>query len=100
MRRGPRVTSVIAGLLLLMPPAARPEELGRLFFTPQARAELEQRRRAAPLLPPPPPGDPMRITGVVRRSSGRITVWINGEPVHDRRAQWAVTESSATGAGE
>lgn len=100
MRRGRPVPGLIAGLLLLVPPAARPEELGRLFFTAQARNELEQQRREQPSRASPPPDSPMRINGVVRRSSGRITFWINGKPMHDSRAWKAVTESSTTGAGE
>jgi hypothetical protein len=76
-------------------PAAQAEEpLGRLFFTPAQRASLDiarkQRARtavasdntaeetAAPV--------PQTITydGVVRRSDGKSTVWLNSRPVHDR----------------
>lgn len=94
------VPGVIAGLLMLMPPAVRPEELGRLFFTQEVREQLDERRREVPARASPPPGNPMRIHGVVRRSSGRMTVWINGKPMHDSRAQKAVTQVSAGGAGE
>ena len=74
-------------------PAPAQERLGRLFFTPAQRASLDvarsQRARttlatekteqeAAPV--------PQTITysGVLRRSDGKTTVWINNQPVHDR----------------
>ena len=70
------------------------EPIGRLFFTPAQRASLDvarsQRARttlatekteeitAAPV--------PKTITydGMVRRSDGKTTVWINSRPVHDK----------------
>ncbi|HEY7657535.1 MAG TPA: hypothetical protein VH881_11765 [Burkholderiales bacterium] len=74
-------------------PAPAQERLGRLFFTPAQRASLDvarsQRARttldtekteqdAAPV--------PQTITysGVLRRSDGKTTVWLNNQPVHDR----------------
>jgi len=78
------------------PPAAKqPVPLGRMFFTPAQRAQLDvartQRARttlatekteevqtAAPV--------PQTITydGAVRRSDGKTTVFLNGRPVHDK----------------
>jgi hypothetical protein len=74
-------------------PAPAAEELGRLFFTPAQRASLDvarsQRARAtlsterteqdaAPV--------PQTITygGLVRRSDGQTTVWINNQAVRER----------------
>ncbi|WP_265947708.1 hypothetical protein [Dechloromonas sp. A34] len=60
---------------------AEQEALGRLFFTPQQRAELNRQR----LLNPGVNAGTMdqqgsqTINGEVRRSSGRNTRWINGE---------------------
>jgi len=79
-------------------PAPAQERLGRLFFTPAQRASLDvarsQRARtalatenteqeAAPV--------PQTITysGVLRRSDGKTTVWINNQPVHDRESAGA-----------
>ena len=79
-------------------PAPAQERLGRLFFTPAQRASLDvarsQRARtalstekteqeAAPV--------PQTITysGVLRRSDGKTTVWINNQPVHDRQSAGA-----------
>jgi len=57
---------------------------GRLFYTPAQRAQLEaararnvtQVRQAVPDVAPPP----VRFDGVVIRSDGKTTRWINGQP--------------------
>jgi hypothetical protein len=67
------------------------EPLGRLFFTPDERARLDVLRRqpaprptaeAAPQDSAPPPVT-VRYSGMVRRSDGRSTAWINDRPVND-----------------
>lgn len=72
--------------------AAQARHLGRLFTTPQERALLDARRdgsviesqsAAAPALPPSPPA-PMQLNGVVQRSDGRTTVWLNDVPLTAR----------------
>lgn len=59
--------------------------LGRLFFTPEQRAALDERRKAR--LPDKPaslpPSPTTRVDGYVRRSSGKSTVWIDGQPVRE-----------------
>ncbi len=84
-------------LLLLLGGAARAEDnLGRLFFTPTQRAELDRERVAAatnasrpaavqaqPKAKAPPP-KMMTLNGIVRRSDGETTVWMNGKPLHER----------------
>ena len=83
-------------LLLLLPLAcgmahaqAQGPQLGRLFASPEQRAQLDARRYgpppadpalAAPPPPPPPPAPPVELNGVVQRSSGRSTVWLNQTP--------------------
>jgi hypothetical protein len=82
--------------LLLMalgaaPAAAADATLGRLFFTPAERNALEEARRKniraevqaaeAASKPKPPPVRSVAVTGVVRRSDGESTVWVNGKPV-------------------
>ena len=72
--------------------------LGRLFFSPAERATLDAARQAAaipppavsneeiPLLPeaaiseipPAPLPPPMTLNGIVARSGGPATVWVNG----------------------
>ena len=81
---------LLAGLL---PSPASAQELGPLFFTPEQRQELDRQREsglsslsspsgqneisgdATPANPAPPM---LSIDGVVTRSSGKRTVWING----------------------
>ena len=58
-------------------------ELGRLFFTPERRRELDRQREFKTEEKPAPASDPtLTIDGVVTRSSGKRTVWINGT-AHD-----------------
>ncbi|PHV13612.1 hypothetical protein CSQ90_27700, partial [Janthinobacterium sp. BJB303] len=33
--------------------------------------------------PPPPPGPPVELNGMVQRSSGRSTVWLNQAPQNE-----------------
>lgn len=64
--------------------AAPPADPGRLFYTPTQRAQLEaarvrnvtQVRQATSELDPPP----LRFDGMVVRSDGRSTSWVNGRP--------------------
>jgi hypothetical protein len=70
------------GLLLVLAPCAQAQELGRLFFTPQQRADLDARRKAR--VPDKPAAAAVaspvtRLDGYVKRSGGPSTVWINGE---------------------
>jgi hypothetical protein len=76
------------------PLEAPAKPVGRLFSTPAQRAELDVKRNngtlgmpdAPPAPPvevvntPPEPPPPMVLNGVVRRSGGKSTVWINDEP--------------------
>ena len=71
---------IIAAVLLLTTVAASAANLGTLFFTPEERARLDKQRRGEPEVPAATPGKP-EVTGFVRRSDGRNTVWINGVPL-------------------
>jgi hypothetical protein len=71
-------------LFLVLAPCAQAQELGRLFFTPQQRADLDARRKAR--VPDKPAAAAVaspvtRLDGYVKRSGGPSTVWINGESV-------------------
>lgn len=71
---------------LVAPGASGAETLGRLFFTPAQRSELDAGKRlsASPAASrPAAPRGPGSITlsGVVRRSDGEYTVWVNGRAV-------------------
>lgn len=67
--------------------AAQGSELGRLFYTPQQRAELDKRRLsnvpAQDEAPPVVQQPNVTVNGYVGRSSGKTTTWINGVPQFD-----------------
>ena len=81
--RTPRPASGLLYLMLLLSvpaPSAHAEDgLGRLFFTPERRQILDRQRQMNIQTRPETPEDPtLTINGVVARSSGKRTVWING----------------------
>lgn len=83
-------------VLLAAGPAAA-ESLGRLFTTPAERAQLQRLRLAPPVMvkPAPPPAPvaeappappevpPVTVNGVVIRSRGESTAWVNGKNTYD-----------------
>lgn len=61
---------------------------GRLFYTPAQRAQLEAARarnvtRIRPAAPDAGAPPPIRYDGVVIRSDGKITRWVDGQPQLD-----------------
>jgi len=80
MARNARVAGLL-GWLLANPAAVAEEAIGRLFFTPERRQQLDQRREMNTLDKPQIATDAtLTINGIVTRSSGKRTVWINGNP--------------------
>jgi hypothetical protein len=73
-----------AAALATLAPAQAAEPLGRLFFTPERRAALERQRQYNIQETRTVQGATMRLDGIVRRSSGHTTVWVNGQAQHDR----------------
>jgi hypothetical protein len=74
----------LLALALAAAPAAMAAELalGTLFHTPEERARLDRMRRGEPeQQAAPAPGGQSVVTGFVKRSDGRNTVWIDGSPV-------------------
>lgn len=95
MRLSVRIVSAglasLAGLALLAPAyAADDPALGRLFFTPERRVTLERQRTFNVQEAQALQGTTMTLDGVVYRSSGKATVWVN------RQAQ---TEGEASRTG-
>ncbi|MBT8445986.1 MAG: hypothetical protein HKO62_10665 [Gammaproteobacteria bacterium] len=94
---------LLTALLFLQPSIGSAEELGRLFLSPSERARLETLRRteaeAAQLasgLPEAaaepvaeaaasPPPAAVSFDGIVTRSDGTRTIWVNGESSYDGR---------------
>ncbi|MFA7240528.1 MAG: hypothetical protein WC091_10475 [Sulfuricellaceae bacterium] len=65
--------------------------LGRLFFTPEERANLDRARltggnpeqgQEQESTPDPQP-ESLTLNGIVKRSSGKITVWVNHAAQHE-----------------
>ena len=90
-----RAFSALVGLMLAATSAAAAaQQLGRLFFTPEQRAELDARRKAR--VPDKPAATLIEspsttLDGYVKRSDGKSTVFLNGAPVTEgadaKRAQ-------------
>ena len=69
----------ILGLAGPPSPANAEEPLGRLFFTPERRHNLDRQRQLNIQDRQEIPVDPsLTINGVVSRNTGKRTVWING----------------------
>ncbi|MCX7165454.1 MAG: hypothetical protein NTV11_04160 [Rhodocyclales bacterium] len=91
MRLSNCIMPTLVSLAMLAPAfAADTPEIGRLFFTPDRRAALERQRTFNVQEAQTLQGTTMSLDGVVQRSSGKTTVWIN------RQAQ---TESEASRTG-
>lgn len=83
--RASHLSAIAAGLLALAGqaiPAAGAEPLGRLFLTPERRAALERQRQLniQEVREQVIEGATLTVSGIVRRSSGRTTAWINDTP--------------------
>jgi hypothetical protein len=74
--------------LLLAATTASAEELGRLFFTPEQRAQLEHGKSQN--TDSGANSRALTVNGIVQKHGGSRTVWINGVPqpdgVNDDRA--------------
>lgn len=60
------------------------QELGRLFFSPQQRQDLDRRRTTNAQEAIVTREDKITLNGRVSRSSGKTTTWINGIPQNDQ----------------
>lgn len=63
---------------LIAATVANAEQLGRLFFTPAQRAELEYGRQQNDNTPDN--SRSLTVNGIVQKHGGERTVWINGVP--------------------
>lgn len=64
-------------------PGASAQELGRIFFTPQQRQDLDRRRNLNVTESEVVVESLVTVNGHVTRSSGKTTTWINGVPQYD-----------------
>jgi hypothetical protein len=82
---------VAAALLLAAAGSAWAEPLGRLFLTPERRAVLERQRQLNIQEVQTIEGATVTLDGVVTRSSGRSTVWVNQRPQNENALGTGVT---------
>ena len=92
-----RVLSTVVAAFLFTGSVQAQEPLGRLFFTAEQRAVLDARRKAglADQSMSTPGSSTTRLDGFVKRSDGKSTVWVNGQPIPE-----AAPEAPRIGAGE
>lgn len=78
---------LLAMVLALALAAAGPapaQELGRLFFSPERRAALDRARQFnVQSQQQVAEGNTLSVGGLVQRSSGKRTVWVNGVAIHE-----------------
>jgi len=91
-----RLTALAA--MLLIAGTACGADLGRMFFTPAQRATLDNARKQnirveindenaeQPAAAAPPLPQNISVNGMIRRSDGKDTIWINNRPVTDQNA--------------
>jgi len=79
--------SVLLMLALLLPTTVYgAETLGRLFFSPDQRAQLDMlrtKRVVASQTKEEPPPEVVTYNGIVRRSDGKTTVWVNNQALSE-----------------
>lgn len=69
---------LVLAALLLAAVTASAEELGRLFFTPEQRAQLEHGKSQN--IDSGINSHALTVNGIVQKDGGARTVWINGIP--------------------
>lgn len=59
-------------------PSTQADSLGRLFYTSEQRAQMEQERARNATAENEPPSSVLTVNGIVQKRGGKRTVWING----------------------
>ena len=73
-----------SALSVAAPCQAEESSLGRLFFTPERRQAMDRQRMLnLPDKAQTEDAAKLTINGVVTRSNGKRTVWVNGAAQHD-----------------
>ena len=99
-----RLAAALAATLggFVVPPTLHAEApLGRLFFTPEQRQALDRLRQADGRGQNANAADPtLTVNGIVTRSNGKRTVWINGTAHTERESHsGTVVSTQNLGAG-
>lgn len=71
---------LLAAVLACAVYSAHAVELGTLFNSPEERSRLDRLRRGEPADRAGARASPNQVTGFVKRSDGRSTVWVDGVP--------------------
>lgn len=90
MRASRLIPFLSLALLSAAAAAQQPVPLGRLFMTPELRANLDRQRQLDIKETRNLEGGTMRLDGVVTRSSGKSTVWINNRPQSEKEQDTGV----------
>lgn len=93
MRRGKFLAGLAASIALATAGNAWAEPLGRLFLTPERRAVLERQRQLNIQEVRTIEGSVVRLNGIVTRSSGKSTVWVNQRPQNENAIGTGVTHA-------
>jgi hypothetical protein len=105
MKHAAPIQILIRLLLLLVPAlpvshaiATEAQAIGRLFYTPRERADMDQARQLAEKNHADSAastvnqvGDQVTLDGFVRKNNGKTTVWINQMPQHGRENPQGIT---------
>lgn len=70
----------------LSPAALAAEPVGRIFYTPEQRAQLDSLRKQRAIVSQArdePAPETVTYNGIVRRSDGKTVVWMNNQPLSD-----------------
>jgi len=91
-RMGTAATALLALAMGCSAPLLQAEEsLGRLFFTPERRAALDRARQLnIQEQQQVTPTDVVTVNGIVTRSSGKRTTWVNGVPITEKTSPGAI----------
>lgn len=78
------ILPLISAALLALASSAGAEPIhGRLFFSADERAKLDQTRQKSGRAFSATATDQITVSGIVKRSGGKTTVWINQAPQHE-----------------
>ena len=94
-----RLASLSIGTLMIAAPI-HAESLDRLFMTPERRAALDRQRQMNIQEVRTVQGATLTLDGVVSRSSGRNTIWINGQPQTESTLDTGINASVSQGKPE
>lgn len=78
------------------PEGAAPAMPGRLFYSSERREVLDKQRRTPQQASTVVEGETLTLNGIVTRSSGKWTVWINGNALDESNPAGFVATPSAT----